>query len=84
MGKNVPYDIFYSRKMAFFDILLFSNFTAAEMRKNDDFWQNIVIFTQKIALSAHFGSRKIVKKQNIQKSLFKVVANTLRYIFVHF
>ena len=29
----------------FFDISLFSNFTAAEMRQKGDFWQNIAIFS---------------------------------------
>jgi hypothetical protein len=38
----------------------------------------------KIAASAHFGCRKIGKKQNIQKSLLAAVENILRYIFAHF
>jgi hypothetical protein len=38
----------------------------------------------KIAASAHFGCHKFGKKQNIKKSLPKVVENTLRYIFAQF
>ena len=41
-------------------------------------------FLPKIANFAHFGSRKIGKKQNIKKRLLTIVADTLRYIYTHF
>ena len=55
-------------KSRFCYILLFANFTAAEMRRKGDFCQNIAIFSQKSPLSAHFGKHKIGKKQNIKKT----------------
>ena len=62
----------------------FFQFYGCRNAQKQRFWAKYSDFYPKIALSAHFGSRKIVKKQNIQKSLFEIVANTLRYIFAHF
>ena len=68
------------------DFLIFCFFPILRCRnaQKQRFWAKYSDFYPKIALSAHFGSLKIVKKQNIQKSLFEVVANTIRYIFAHF
>ena len=53
------------------------------MRSEGYFLENLEDFTQ-TSPSAHFGIRKIVKKQNIKKSLLEIVAKTLRYIYTNF
>ena len=48
------------------------------------FWGKFGRFYPKIAVSAHFDSRKIRKKQNIKKPMPIFVAKTLRYIYTSF
>jgi hypothetical protein len=83
MGKNVPYGICYIFKKGFLDILLFTILRLPKCAERAILGKKSHILP-KIAVFAHFGSRKIGKKQNIKKSLPKVVVNTLRYIFTHF
>ena len=48
------------------------------------FWGKFGGFYPKNAVLAHFESRKIRKKQNIQKPMLIFVAKTLRYIYTSF
>ena len=65
MYLRVPATIVCSR---FFDILLFSNFTAAEMRRAGDFGLKIAIFCQKWPFWSISAAVKLEKKQNTKKA----------------
>ena len=81
MYLRVPATILESR---FFDNLLFSNFTAAEMRQDGDFWQNIAIFSPKSPSRLISAAVKLKKGKLSKKRLSRIVAGTLRYILAHF
>ena len=71
-------------QMGIFGYLAFLQFYGCRNASRGRFLAKNGQIYPKIALSAHLGSRKIVKKQNIQKSRCKVVANTPRYIYTNF
>ena len=68
----------------FFDILLFSNFTAAEMRQEGDFWLKIAKNSQKMPSWRILAAVKLGKSKISKKRELGVVAGTLRYIYTHF
>ena len=83
-GQNVPWGIYYNLLEMFFWFFAFFQLYGWRNVQKWRFLAKYSDFYPKIALSAYFGSRKIVKKQNIKKSLHRIVENTLRYIFAHF
>ena len=68
----------------FFDILLFSNFTAAEMHKDGYFGVKIAIFSQKSPSRRISAAVKLEKSKISKKRELGVVAGTLRYIYTCF
>ena len=68
----------------FFYILLFSDFTAAEMPKIGDFGENTAIFNPKNPFLHISAAVKLEKSKISKKGLLEFVAETLRYIYTHF
>ena len=68
----------------FFYILLFSDFTAAEIGKIGDFWEKTAIFNPKNPFLHISAAVKLEKSKISKKGLLEFVAETLRYIYTHF
>ena len=68
----------------FFDILLFSDFTAAEMPKIGDFRENTAIFNPKNPFLRISAAVKSEKSKILKKRLLMIVAETQRYIYTNF